>query len=99
MPSGAPTFTRGYSNGRLVALTYGTSSSAGDYYGYDILGREVLKIQQTGGINYQESATYNVSGRVTSATYPSGHTVSYNFDQAGRLGDKDAQHLAFTGNL
>jgi RHS repeat-associated protein len=97
MPSNAPTFTRGYSTGRLVAMTYG-AGSAGDYYGYDAVGRSVLKIQQTSGVNYQTTATYSVS-ELTSETYPSGHAVSYNYDQAGRLGDKDATHLAFTGNL
>jgi RHS repeat-associated protein len=92
LPAGAPTFTRGSSTGRLVATTYGTGSNAGDYYGYDAGGRAVLKIQQTGGINYQVIAGYNVSGRVTSGVYPSGHAVSYNYDGAGRP-------LSFVGNL
>jgi YD repeat-containing protein len=55
--------------------------------------------QQTGGVNYQMTVSYNNGGARTSATYPSGHVVNYNYDQAGRLGDKDAQHLAMTGNL
>ena len=36
---------------------------------------------------------------IISQTYPSGHTVTYNYDLAGRLADKDSQNLAFTGNL
>ena len=100
LPAGAPpNFFRGSSIGRLVAVTYGTNSSAGDYYGYDVLGRSVLKVQRTGGTNYLTSATYGVSGRTSSLTYPSGHTLTFNYDQAGRLGDKDAQNLALTGNL
>lgn len=94
-----PSFLRGSSTGRLVAVTYGTNSSEGDYYGYDVLGRPVLQIQQTGGVNYQSSAAYNVSGRLSSETYPSGHTLNFNYDQAGRLGDKDAQNPAMAGNL
>lgn len=84
LPSAAPTFSRGYATGRLVAVTYGTGSSAGDYYGYDGAGRAVLKIQQTTGSNYQVSATYNLAGAITSQTNPSGHVVNYGYDGAGR---------------
>ncbi len=92
LPSGAPSFSRGYATGRLVAVTYGTGSSAGDYFGYDALGRAVLKIQQTGGVNYQTAAGYSIAGALTSETYPSGHTVNYAYDAAGRAS-------SFTGNL
>jgi RHS repeat-associated protein len=92
LPAGAPSFSRGPSVGRLVAVAYGTNSSAGDYYGYDAIGRNVLKIQQTGGVNYQVSAAYNVAGALTSETYPSGRAVAYTFDGAGRTS-------SVTGNL
>ena len=92
LPAGAPTFSRGVSTGRLVALTYGTSSSAGDYYGYDSLGRQTLKIQQIGGINYQLTPTYNLAGAITALTYPSGHTITNLYDSAGRMS-------SFIGNL
>src|SRR5688500_7477968 len=42
---------------------------------------------------------YNAAGGVKSQTYASLRSVTYNYDTAGRLADKDAQHLAFTGNL
>jgi RHS repeat-associated protein len=84
LPTGAPSYTRGSAIGRLVAQTYGTGSN-GDYYAYDVLGRETLKIQQTGTVNYQMSAAYNLSGTVGTLTYPSGHTVTQTYDQAGRL--------------
>ena len=48
---------------------------------------------------YQNSRAYNLAGNTTSQIYPSGHSVTYNYDGAGRLADKDAQNLAFTGNL
>jgi RHS repeat-associated protein len=83
LPSGAPSFTRGSATGHLVAVTYG-GGSAGDYFGYDGLGRNGLKIQQTGGINYQTSAVFNRASAPTSETYPSIRTVSYAYDQAGR---------------
>src|SRR6185369_16024230 len=38
LPSGAPSYTRGPSAGRLVAQTYGTGSN-GDYFAYDVRGR------------------------------------------------------------
>ncbi|MDX6500664.1 MAG: hypothetical protein QOG23_3924 [Blastocatellia bacterium] len=98
LPSSAPAFDRGYATGRLVGLTYG-AAGAGTYFGYDALGRSLLSIQRIDGLNYQVSASYNLAGAISSETYPSDHVVIYNYDQAGRLADKDAQNLAFTGNL
>ena len=92
LPSGAPTFSRGFSIGRQVAVTYGTGSSNGDYFGYDVSGKPVLKIQQIGAVNYQMTASYNLSGAVTSSVYPSGHSVSFSYDAAGRTS-------TITGNL
>jgi RHS repeat-associated protein len=88
---GAPTFDRGFAIGKIVAKTYG-GGSAGDYYGFDSLGRAKLKIQQTGGVNYQTSATYNLAGAVATITYPSGRSITNTFDSAGRL-------TSFAGNL
>ncbi len=92
LPSGAPaSFNRGYSTGRLVAVTYGTSSSNGDYNGYDELGRVVRQVQQTDGVNYLTEATYYLSSALATETYPSvpgasdRRTVSYTPDAAGRL--------------
>jgi YD repeat-containing protein len=84
LPAGAPSYTRGPAVGRLVAETY-ASGSNGDYFAYDVLGRPTLKIQQTGAVNYQMISAYNLSGAVTTLTYPSGHTVSHTYDQAARL--------------
>ena len=84
LPSGAPTYDRGASVGRLVAQTYGSGSN-GDYFAYDVLGRQRIKTQQTGSINYQLIAEYNLSGAITTLTYPSGHTVTNSYDLAGRL--------------
>jgi len=90
LPGGAPSFSRGYSTGRLVAVTYG-GGSAGNYLGYDALGRTSRKIQQTDSVNYLTEGSYNVSGAMTSEVYPSvpgagdRRTISYSFDTAGRL--------------
>ena len=91
LPSGAPSFTRGYSTGRLVAVTYGASSSNGTYRGYDELGRVVRQYQQTDGVNYLTEATYYLNSAMASETYPSvpgasdRRTVSYSLDSAARL--------------
>jgi RHS repeat-associated protein len=90
LPSGAPSFTRGYSTGALVAITYG-GGSAGTYRGFDALGRVVRQYQQTDSVNYLVEATYNVNGSVATETYPSvpgasdRRTVTYTPDSAGRL--------------
>ncbi|HKV34161.1 MAG TPA: LamG-like jellyroll fold domain-containing protein [Pyrinomonadaceae bacterium] len=84
LPTGAPSYTRGAAIGRLVAQTYGSGSN-GDYFAYNVLGQPTLKIQQTGSVNYQLSAAYNLSGAIGTLTYPSGRTVTHTYDQAGRL--------------
>ena len=84
LPAGAPTYSRGSAAGRLVATTYGSGSSTGDYFGFDEMGRVKVKIQQIGSINYKIERNYNPAGGVKDQTYPSLRTVSYNYDAAGR---------------
>ena len=91
LPGGAPSYSRGSAIGRLVAQTYAGGSN-GDYFAYDVLGRPTVKYQQTGTINFQVIATYNLAGALTGLSYPSGRTISNSYDQAGRL-------TAFSGNL
>ncbi|MBS1786920.1 MAG: RHS repeat protein [Acidobacteria bacterium] len=89
LPTGAPSgFDRGKAIGRLVAVTYGSSTtSVGTYYGYDSLGRVLRRTQQIGSSsnNYAVQATYDLSGAMTGGTYPSTRTTTYTYDQAGRL--------------
>ena len=93
-PSGAPAgFNRGFALGRLVAMTYGSSTtSTGTYYGYDEIGRGVRRTQQLNGINYPLTASYNRASMMTGETYPSTRTVSYGYNAAGQL-------TSFSGNL
>jgi RHS repeat-associated protein len=84
LPSGAPTFTRGYATGRLVAVTYG-GGSAGSYYGYDRLGRVTQSVQRTDGTNYVMSYQYNLAGSLIAESYPSGRVVRTTLDSVGRL--------------
>ena len=63
---------------------------------YDALGRPTSQSQQfyDGGWSnpFTVSATYDKAGHVLTQTYPSGHTVSYSYDSAGRTN-------GFTGYL
>ena len=72
--------------------------------GYDALGRPLSQLQEfkTNGVWGSAYTTqrwdnttqrgYNLAGSITSQTYPSGHTVAYSYDTAGRMS-------SFSGNL
>ena len=86
LPNGAPVFDRGSSAGRLVAMLYGSNSAVtGSYFGYDTMGRVKTQRQVTGSSVYSLDYGYNLGGLVTSETYPTGRTINYDFDEAGRL--------------
>jgi RHS repeat-associated protein len=65
---------------------------------YDPLGRPLQKRQHfwqastQWGPGYYTQQTYDLAGNVKTLTYPSGRTVNYSYDQAGRLS-------SFSGNL
>lgn len=72
--------------------------------GFDLMGRPTQQKQQFNtasgwSVPYITSQTYDLGSHVVLQTYPSGNAVTYNYDIAGRLADKDAQNLAFSGNL
>jgi RHS repeat-associated protein len=83
--------------GRLSSVS--STVSTYTYGEYDALGQVKAASQTIGAQTYSMSYTYDLAGHVKTMNYPSGHYVSYNYDGAGRLADKDAQNLAFTGNL
>jgi RHS repeat-associated protein len=86
LPSGAPSYTRGASLGRLVATTHG-GGSEGSYFAYDSQGRVVEKWQRIVSTNYRVQANYDLAGAMTWQKYPSNNEVEYAFDQAGRLSE------------
>jgi RHS repeat-associated protein len=100
LPSGAPSYTRGYSTGALVAVTYG-GGSAGTYRGYDEMGRVVRQYQRTDSVNYLSEATYNLNSSLLTETYPSvpgasdRRTVTYAPDNAGRLGSLSSSATSY----
>ena len=84
LPTGAPSYTKSNTTGRLLAATYG-SGATGTYFAYDSLGRIITQKQVTGSTTYSLSYTYNHGGLLTGETYPSGRTLTYNYDAGGRL--------------
>src|SRR6266540_737800 len=96
-----------YGKGRLWRnyargdLTNGTDTDQTVIDGYDALGRP-LSVRQHFKVNgvwkpgvsfgYTTSVTYDLAGNIKTMTYPSGRSVNYSYDAAGRLS-------SFTGNL
>ena len=74
--------------GRLAevqTLAVGEAPATAQKYNYDLMGR-VINSQQTVAANsYTMSYSYNVSGSLTSETYPSGRVVDFSYDGAARL--------------
>lgn len=86
LPSGAPSYTKGSSIGRLIAMTYGSSSSTtGTYFGYDSMGRVNVQKQVTGANTYSLGYTYNLAGLLVTETYPTNRVLTHSYDNAGRL--------------
>jgi YD repeat-containing protein len=106
LPSGAPStsspdsYARGYSAGRLVAMTYG-SGATGNYFGYDTMGRVNMQFQLTGSTptKYKLSYNYNYAGLLTGETYPSGRAMSYSYDEGGRLSSMGDGTTTFAGSF
>src|SRR6185503_14051440 len=71
---------------------------------YDAAGRPLVQRQMFKRNNvwsgmYQSTRRYNRAGSVVSQIYPSVHSVTYNYNSAGRLADKDQNNPAFAGDL
>jgi RHS repeat-associated protein len=100
LPSGAPSFSRGSSNGRLVAMTYGSASSVtGTYFGYDVRGRVNVQKQVTGSTTYSLEYTYNLGGLLATETYPSGRVLTHSYDNAGRLSQINDATVTYASNF
>ena len=69
--------------GRLARVATGTSQAVfGDY---DALGRVTAHVQRTNGRFYGTAYEYNRAGLLTGETYPSGRSISIQYDDAGRI--------------
>lgn len=91
-------------NGRgRLHKTEAAGTTQTTFTAYDAMGRPTQYEQKfwTGaawGQAFAVGQSYNKAGGVISQTYPSGHTVGYNYDAAGRVSD-NAGAAAFSGNL
>lgn len=101
LPSGYPSYTVGYPNGRLLGVTYGSSGSAltGTYYGYDKMGRTTEQRQKTGSNTFALSYTYNHAGMLATETYPTGRVLTNSYDNAGRLSQISDGTTTFTTGI
>jgi RHS repeat-associated protein len=77
----APTVS--YSKGQLTGVS--TSVSSYTYDEYDALGRVKRSTQTTDGQPYQMSYSYDLGGNLTSQVYPSGRTITTNYDAVDRV--------------
>jgi RHS repeat-associated protein len=108
-PAQTPTAYHHYDNPTAAANGLGrfwwssAGTSATGVNGYDAVGRISERHQNflNNGVwsaDYSVSLTYNKAGGVATQSYPSGRTVTYNYDAAGRPGDYNGQP-AVSGNL
>jgi YD repeat-containing protein len=72
-------------------------------YAYDLHGRVLSISTAQAGQVYTLGYSYDLSGRLSGLTYPSGRTVTYGFDALGRVNEitttKDSQSLAVVQNV
>jgi RHS repeat-associated protein len=72
------TITNG--KGRRTGMSDGSGTTA---WSYDAAGNLLTEKRTIAGITKSTSYTYNLSNQVATITYPSGHTVTYTYDNAG----------------
>ena len=69
-----------------ITATSAATTTSDTAYTYDQLGRISASTQTTNGQpSYPFNYTYNLAAGLTQEKYPSGRTVSYFFDTAGRV--------------
>ena len=98
LPTGAPSYTKTNTIGRLLAETCG-SGATGTYFAYDTMGRITTQKQVTGSTTYSLSYAYNPGGLLTSETYPSGRTLTQTYDEGGRLSSLSDGTTSFANSL
>ena len=86
-----------YAGGPAATATEATAVDAYDAAGRPLAERQLFKANGAWR-TYSVQHTYDLAGNVKTQTYPSGRTVAYAYDAAGRPGDSGGQP-AFKGNL
>jgi YD repeat-containing protein len=85
-PLASPVVTYTYDSGPNAKgkLTGVTDQAGTASYSYDVLGRMTGETRVLNGVSKTLSYSYHLGGSLKSLTYPSGRTVTYTPDSAGR---------------
>ncbi len=86
---GAGSFTRG----RLTSVS---DSGGSTTFAYDALGRTIRETKTIDSVAYTVQRTYDLLGRVTSLTYPTGDVARYTYAGQGSLDKLDLQPAGST---
>ncbi len=73
-----------YNIGRRTTIT---DAGGNEEFAYDTMGREIAEQRTTNSITKSTSYTYDLAGNMLTLTYPSGRTITYTYDSAGRPSD------------
>lgn len=82
--------------GRLTAVK--SSASESIYHGFDAMGRVIASAQVTSSQTYLMSYEYDLAGNMKAQTYPSGRTITHEFDAGGRLNTLKGTQAGTTTN-
>jgi len=85
-----------YGVGRLTG--YSNDAGTTDLH-YDAHGQLVAEQQQLGSKSFTTGYSYDLAGRVSSITYPSGRTVAYQRDSLGRVTEISSQDTAESSSV
>jgi RHS repeat-associated protein len=87
LPAGSAMVSYTYDQGAnaIGKLSSFTDQSGSGSYVYDVLERIASEQRTINGVTKNLSYTYNLNGSVKTITYPSGATVTYTPDSAGRI--------------
>ena len=83
--NGKGRFWYNYGGGTFTTGTEHTAIDSYDVSGHPLVQRQHFKVNGVWSAAYQFSHAYNLTGAVTTQTYPSGRTVTYTYDVVGRL--------------
>nr|MEC6698351.1 RHS repeat-associated core domain-containing protein [Sphingobium sp. SJ10-10] len=80
--------------GRLTSLTDAAGTAT---FAYDAYGNRVAETRTIAGVAYSTSYAYDLAGKLTKITYPSGRIVNYQRDTLGQVSGVTTQANAAAG--
>jgi YD repeat-containing protein len=70
---------------QIATAAVGSTPATSQAFDHNLMGRVVNQTESIGSSTYQMSYSYDLGGRLTSETYPSGRVVNDAYDEAARL--------------